>query len=132
MITPADMLRWTGLTVSEEDCAVFGSVAEARLAADGGSALPQAVKTMLMCYLVASFNTVQTGNTFAQSESIGGYSYTKRSSSSTSNWIDLYWENLKSYKAAASSAAGGKGGIVRHSVDESMVRMNRTYGGGTL
>lgn len=128
MVTPADVLRWTGITISQDDCNEFNPVAEARINADSGNSIPNAIKTALMCYLIASYKSTQSGNNLTASESIGGYSYSQKSSSSTSVWIDLYNETISPFKSSAGKAsASNGGGLVEHSVDRNIVRMNRMY-----
>lgn len=131
MVTPADVLRWTGITISQDDCDAFIPAAEARLNADSGNEIPNAIKTALICYLIASYKTTSEDNSFAASESIGGYSYSKKSSSSTSVWIDLYNETLSPFKSSAGrESMSNGGGLVEHSADKNCVRMNRMYDGG--
>lgn len=133
MVTPADVLRWTGLTISQDDCDAFSQAAEARLSADSGNEIPNAIKTALICYLIASFKTAQDNSSFAYSESIGGYSYSSNTSTETSVWMDMYKETLSPFKSSAGKASfADAGGLVEHSADSGMVRMNRSYSEGAF
>ena len=123
-ITPADVLIWTQVTVSQTQLDVFEPAAEAKLDADGGSAITGAPRTQLLSYLIAGYATTAAGGAGKQSESIGNYSYTRQSSTGTSIWIDLYKETLASLVA---SAGNGSGTGLADRVDKDIMKLNRQF-----
>jgi len=128
MVTSADMQFWTKLEVSEEDATRYTEAVFAEFQAAGGESLPQATQTQAMCYLIASKIDNANGNSGKQSESLGGYSYSRMASTNTSRWLDLYYEVLKAITKGVEYAHGG---LVQR-VDLNVVQMNRRYGNGRI
>ena len=122
MASAADILFWTGLTVAEEDADRLTAAASAELAADGGAVLFGEQKTEALCCLIAAKLCARSGTGDKISESLGGYSYSRKAPSSTSVWMDRYRELLSS---AADSASSGR---LSERVDRRILELNRRYG----
>ena len=120
MVTSSDLKFWCGLDVSEEDAAGYTAAVACEFAADGGLALPPELQTEALCYLTAAKIANKDTAADLQSESLGGYSYTRKSSASSSRWLDLYRELLARLSAVPA-------GLVKRA-DVNMVQMNRRYG----
>jgi len=125
-ITPADVLLWTNVTVSQTQLDAFGPAAEAKLNADGGSAISGAPRTQLLSYLVAGYATTALGGSGKQSETIGNYSYTRQSAKTTSVWTDLYKEKLSALIASAGQVIVTGSPLVEH-IDKDIFKLNRTF-----
>jgi len=122
MVSSADILFWTSFQVSEEDATRFSSAVLPEFVADGGNLLYGEQKTEALCYLIAAKISNRNGSSGKISESLGGYSYTRKSSSSSSYWMDLYHEMLDGVHA---SALLDERSTVRK--DFEMVKMNRRF-----
>ncbi|HJJ36815.1 MAG TPA: hypothetical protein O0X27_06550 [Methanocorpusculum sp.] len=126
-ISPADVLLWTNVAVSIHQLDAFGPAAEAKLDADGGHDIAGPSRTQLLAYLVAGYmTTVEQRGGGNQSETLGNYSYTRKSSAGTSVWIDLYQETLKPLIAAAGSSARSGTPLVDR-VDVDVLQLNRQF-----
>lgn len=91
MVSVSDVESWTGITVTETALASYLPAAESQLVEDGGGTLTEPRRTQALCYLIASYASIANSNSEYQSESIGGYSYSKASSTSgLSIWVDRY------------------------------------------
>lgn len=122
MVSCDDIKFWTGFVVSEEDAVRYTSVAKRHLEADGGNNLAEEIKTEAMCYFIASRIDNSTPGGEKASESIGGYSYSKKSSISTSRWLDLYNEIVKTACDVAFNSSAMRG---TKRVDRHVMRLNR-------
>lgn len=119
MVTSSDLKFWCGLDVSEEDAARYTAAVVPEFAADGGASLPPELQTEALCYLTAAKIANKDAASGLQSESLGSYSYTRKSSASSSRWLDLYREMLSRVSAVS-------GSLVRRA-DADIVRMNWRY-----
>ncbi len=91
MVSVSDVESWTGLSVTETALSSYLPAAELQLAEDGGGSLTEPRRTQALCYLIASYASGASEDSEYQSESIGGYSYSKASSvSGLSIWVDRY------------------------------------------
>lgn len=124
MVSCDDIKFWTGLIVSEEDAVRYTAVAKRHLEADGGNSLAEEVRTEAMCYFIASRIDNSSPSGEKASESIGGYSYSKKSSVSTSRWLDLYHETLE---VALSTAFGQLPHGNTERVDKHVFHLNRRF-----
>ncbi|HJJ36453.1 MAG TPA: hypothetical protein O0X27_04680 [Methanocorpusculum sp.] len=124
MATPADVLRWTGLEISPADCTFFDAAAETQLDADGGMAIAGTMRTQLICYLIASRIACRGPSAQKQSETLGDYSYSRRSSTGSSVWYDWYRELLDSLTAADGMPTETNGGIVERTVDTDLIALH--------
>jgi len=122
------MLFWTKLEVSEEDATRYTDAVMPEFQAAGGASLPLTTQTQAMCYLIASKIDNANGSSGKTSESLGGYSYTRMTSTNSSRWLDLYYEVLKAITRTVELANGG---LVQR-VDLNVVQMNRRYGHGGI
>lgn len=130
MVTASDIKFWTGLIVSEADAEIYTQVAEQHLALDGGADLPSQIRTEALCYFIASriSNTKQEGNLL--SESIAGYSYSKKSTASTSGyWYDLYRELLTQSGVGLGGSSNYNRGKSCGRVDKNVMHIQRRYMG---
>jgi len=123
MVSASDIRFWTSLEVTEEDASRFSSAVLPVFLADGGEVLIEAVKTEAMCYLIAAAISNRSMSSGKVSESLGGYSYTRKSPASSSYWMDLYHELMSSLQVNDDSAP-----IVR--TDLEMMEMNRRFSHG--
>jgi len=103
MVTAADIRFWTSLEVTEEDATRFSSSVFPEFVADGGSVLTGEQKNEALCYLIAAKLSNRNGSSGKISESLGGYSYSRKSPSSSSYWMDLYHEMMSRLHASALS-----------------------------
>lgn len=122
MVSSDDMIFWTGLTVSEDDVTKYTNAVIPQFMADGGNMLPDAVKTESLCYLIASKIDNKTNNGLT-SEHLGSYSYTRKSTVTSSKWLDLYRELLSTYTKL--SVPRNSAGVTR--CDVSVFHLNRRY-----
>ncbi|HJJ36352.1 MAG TPA: hypothetical protein O0X27_04140 [Methanocorpusculum sp.] len=127
MITPDDLWFWTEYRVPADECARLSKSAEAKLAADGGYCLDDVLQVQLECYLAAGMLESRAGDCRKQSESIGSYSYSKKSTEHTNGWYDSYYELLDLFIARAASPSSTNGGIVHRSADEHIIHLNREF-----
>jgi len=128
MVTSSDILFWTSLEVSEEDASRYFSSVLPLFLADGGNALSGDTRTQALCYLIASRIVNRNGTAGKISESLGGYSYTRKAPSSSSYWMDLYHEVMSGILHM--SALLDDGPVKR--VDTRVVQMNRRYRNGGI
>lgn len=129
MVSKSDIAFYTGLTVSDADAETYTSLAVAHLNMDGGGELPEPVKTEALCYFIASRISAksETGGAVL-GESIGGYSYTaKQSTSPAGNWYDLYKELLGNSSIGRSGSAAYNGGKGVKRVDANVLHIQRRY-----
>lgn len=124
MVTSSDMQFWCALSVTEEDAARYTAAVAPEFAADGGNHLSGEMQTEALCYLIAAKIAARDSRFGLQSESLGGYSYTKRSSQSSSVWMDLYHELIDGFVNISSS----EGLVTRNDID--LIRLNRRYSDG--
>ncbi|MFA5743879.1 MAG: hypothetical protein WC936_03570 [Candidatus Nanoarchaeia archaeon] len=123
MVTAADVLLWTDLTIPEVIVTAFSEDAVERLIQDGVNNISGTTRTKALCYLVAASYQARGDSSGFQSENIGGYSYSKKvTKSSVSHWIDLYHEILPETVAGGGSASTMSGSATR--VDTTVVALN--------
>ncbi|HJJ32713.1 MAG TPA: hypothetical protein O0X25_04075 [Methanocorpusculum sp.] len=122
MVTSSDLKFWCALDVPEEDAARYTAAVAPEFAADGGNLLAGEMQTEALCYLIAAKIAIKDSRYGLQSESLGGYSYTRKSSDSSSHWLDIYHELISSL----SQVNSGDGVVVRKDTD--LIRLNRRYG----
>lgn len=128
MVSAADIAFYTGFTVDDADAIRYTEIADQHLRADGGALLTGEIRVEALCYFIASRIANKTESGIA-SESIGGYSYSRKTSVSSSYWLDLYRELLASTAASAgigSTGSAGSSGVKR--ADEHLINLN---GGGS-
>lgn len=126
MVTAADVLLWTNLTISSEMVTAFEAAAIERLIQDGVNYLTGTTRTQAICYLIAASYQSRGAKGDFQSENIGGYSYSRRTTkSSLSNWIDMYKEILPGTVAGGGSTTATSGSATR--VDETILSLNRRF-----
>lgn len=124
MVTAADVLLWTDLTIPEAIVTAFSANAVERLIQDGVNDISGTTRTKAICYLIAATYQSRGAKADLQSENIGGYSYSKKSTkSSVSNWIDMYHEILPQTIAGGGPTTATSGCSTR--VDSSLVFLNR-------
>lgn len=111
-VTRADVERWTGLDLSEvsdENFTVYALVAEQQLAADlSGRILREPTRTRALSYLIASYITPTEEKFLLQSEKIGDFSWTGKTSEGLTTWDDLY-QSLLPTTVVGTSRNAGKG-----------------------
>ena len=118
------MQFWCALSVTEEDAARYTAAVAPEFAADGGNHLSGEMQTEALCYLIAAKIATRDSRFGLQSESLGGYSYTKRSSQSSSVWMDLYHELIDGFV----NISFNEGLVSRNDID--LIRLNRRYSDG--
>jgi len=126
MITSNDLQFWTSIEVSEEEVKRYYSSVLPFFLADGGEELSGDARTQALCYLIASRVTNRTGSSGKISESLGGYSYTRKSPQYSSYWMDLYHEVM----AGILDASAVKHGDLLKRVDSQLVQFNWRYSHG--
>jgi len=132
MVTAADIKFWTRLIVSDEDATRFSQAAEARLKVDGGKSITGELRTQLLCYLIGDMVAATTGEGTSTSETIGGYSYSTSSTSTTkTTWLEKYTALRKAVAGAAGTPTEDNGGIVTRE-DTDMMQLSRKYTSGGL
>lgn len=129
MLTPADMLLWTGLEVTPQELTSYEQSAAIQLKADGGQFMPSVMQTKALCYLVAADLEAKSGKSAMTSEHLGSYSYTRQSSTSGSVWLDLYYRLLAQFTAGGALPSSRNGGITGR-IDKHMVSLNRRFSHG--
>lgn len=128
-LTPAEVLIWTQVTVTQTQLDAFEPAADAKLNADGGSAITGSSRTQLLSYLVAGYATTASGGaTDKQSETIGNYHYTRETSTtgSTSEWFARYEEVLSSL-ITVTGLLSSSGSPMVERVDKDILKLNREY-----
>ncbi len=126
MVTAADVLLWTKLTISDAIVTEFSAAAEERLIQDGVGDLSGSTRTQALCYLIAAYNQSGGSKAELQSENIGGYSYSKKATKSSLNiWMDMYLEMLPKLAAGGGLTTATSGCAQR--VDSAVVVLHRRF-----